>query len=550
MSMPLGDRAIGSTIRLRVSGTWRNAVVINHGAPNAQYQGADNVTFVVFEPILQNRQMHPSNVNDYQNSGMHAWLNNEFMNMLDADIRDVVPQIRIPFRPGSGTSQNVNGGANGLLTRAFLLSGAEVGVGRSAAQGSHTWLPQDEGALMAFFLNGDASSGAGLTARQRRIALNLAGSAQWWWLRSPVVLSSTNFAFVNAGGNASDSNASVSSSGVRPALPLPSSLSVSDTGEVVTIQPPTTPPSINVPATISAGTAFTISWGASTDPQSQAITYIVERSLNGGAFASLFTGMGLSTTDTVAAGTTTVAYRVRARNASGIESGNQTSDTRTVVNNDPPTIDGADGDLGLQTGPFVQNYTINDPNPGDVVTVTERLNGAIVRQFTPSLGAVQGFNVTADMFVRLAIGTHTMTVTAQDQIGASVTRTWTFSRTESQIDVTLANPLPASDMPARILVNVGRMIPAGAIFQVFACNNANDPTPTWEDVTSAVEGASIYAFTNTTAASAWGVNIRVFVDRNGATGPCHITSFGGNFDGGIGTSGSSFQFSADDLEVQ
>jgi len=125
-----------------------------------------------------------------------------------------------------------------------------------------------------------------------------------------------------------------------------------------------------------------------------------------------------------------------------------------------------------------------------------------VRVFTPTLSAQQGFSVTADMFVQLGNGSHTMTVTAQDQIGASVTRTWTFSRQESQIDVTLASPLPASDMPARILLNVGRMIPAGAIFQAFACNNANDAVPTWEDVTSAVESNNIYNFTNTTAIAA------------------------------------------------
>ena len=524
----LGQRAIGSTVRLRVGGNMTNFIVVHQGSPGSAYQGFENRTILLMDRCWENRQMHGSNVNDYENSALHAWLNGTFFNLLDADIRNEIAQVRIPFRPGSGTSVNVNTGANGLLTRIFLLSQREIGIA-NGLDGVSGWnLPNNEGVRLSFFLDGFNTA-----QHARRVAVLQNGSAANWWLRSPFVNSSAHFWGVLSHGNAFLAWGASYSVGVRPALTLPSSLFVSDSGDISVILPPTTPPSITVPQSIVADSNFTVSWGAATDPNTpaQAITYILERSLDGGAWAQAFSGTGLQNTQSVERGTHTVQYRVRARNTSGLESAQRTSETRDVVNNRPPTIDGADVYLGTQTGAFTHSYVTNDPDPGDVITVVERLNGVQLREFTATAGATQTLTVDLARFLTLGNGTHTLTITASDQWGSSATRTLTFSRSESQIEVVLASPLPANDMPRRAVVTVNRQITNGALFNVEICNNANDPTPAWEDCTKAVEEMGIYLFQNTDLASDnWAISIRVKVNRNGATGPCWISSIGGAFD--------------------
>jgi hypothetical protein len=154
--------------------------------------------------LWENRQWHGSNVNDYQNSLIATWLNNDFINMIEANIRSHVRQVRVPFRPGSGTSLTVNSGAQGLQTRAFLLSAHEVGSGNQSN------LPVD-GATLELF------SGIENTNTQPRRVATLNGSATWWWLRSPNTNSSTNTWNVNTNGNMSWNN-TTNSNGIRPAL--------------------------------------------------------------------------------------------------------------------------------------------------------------------------------------------------------------------------------------------------------------------------------------------------------------------------------------------
>ena len=81
------------------------------------------------------------------------------------------------------------------------------------------------------------------------------------------------------------------------------------------------------------------------------------------------------------------------------------------------------------------------------------------------------------------------------------------------------------------LVMLDDAIPAGAKFTVEVCNNGNDASPTWEDVTQNVVSGSKFFLSNTTkTASAWGYNFRIKVKRGTATGDCFITSAGGNFE--------------------
>lgn len=224
----------------------------------------------------------------------------------------------------------VASGANGLEASIFLLSGYEVGFTQSVNQ----YFPID-GAKLSYFNSGNDSA-----AQQKRIA-NYNGSATHWWLRSPNTGNVASAWNVLASG--SYLNLSCASSyGVRPALILPSSLLVSDDGSVTTNTAPTTPSSISVPGSIQGGSTITVSWGASTDAQNNLEGYILERSTDGGkSWSQVYQGSSRSTTNTVAFGTASVMYRVKAYDSEGLSSGYKTSSTVTVINNTAPTVPGS-----------------------------------------------------------------------------------------------------------------------------------------------------------------------------------------------------------------
>lgn len=325
MSTKLGSMSVGSTVKLKLGGTARDFLVVHQGLPSSMYDSSCNGTWLLLKDIYTTRQWDSSN-NDYKNSDIHSYLNGTFLNLFDNDIKNAIKQVKIPYQNGTGSGGSVASGANGLSCKIFLLSGYELGWTTSDS----SYFPRD-GAKLSYF-----SSGTGSAANNKRIA-NYNGSAAYWWLRSPVAGSALSVWGVYSSGYYNGWGCG-DTYGVRPALVLDSSLSVSDDGSVQTNQPPTTPSSISVPENISGGSTITISWGASTDPDGNLEGYIVERSDNGGSsWSQIYQGNATSTQNSVAYGTQSVMYRVKAYDSNGEQSGYRTSSQVEVINNTAPS---------------------------------------------------------------------------------------------------------------------------------------------------------------------------------------------------------------------
>ena len=324
-NVALSSKAVGSTIKLKVDGTPREFIIVHQGKPSSLYDASCDGTWLLLKDMLETRQWHSSNSNSYKASTIHSYLNNEWLNKLDANIRAQVKQVKLPYVNGTANSA-VASGANGLSCKVFLLSGYEMGWKNS----DNPYFPVD-GAKLAYF-----EAGTGTSANNKRIAY-LNGSATLWWLRSPGTYDTNGAWYVSSSGSY-NGNGCTSSCGVRPALILPSSLLVSDDGTVTTNTAPTTPGSINVPSSIQGGSTITVSWGTSTDAQSNLEGYILERSTDGGkSWSQVYQGASTSTTNTVAFGTASVMYRVKAYDSEGLSSGYKTSGQVTVINNTAPT---------------------------------------------------------------------------------------------------------------------------------------------------------------------------------------------------------------------
>ena len=430
-----------------------------------------------------------------------------------------------------GKAQVDGGGTESCTDKIFLATCTEVGLSGDVTAGSK----------LAIFSN-DASRQAKPTAEAvskseyTNSSLN-ANSPWYWWLADAYASYSYSVRYVGSSGALYRDNAYLGNRGARPLCNIKSDILVSDNPDsdgaytIIWNRAPSAPSTITVPETVRGGSTLEISWGASTDADGNLSGYILERQNNGGSWAQVYKGINRNYTDNITFGWTSVAYRVRAYDSAGAESANTTSQTRTVVNNTPPTISGSDSDLGAKTGAFSQAYTVTDVDSGQTITVVEKIDGVQKRSYTATSGQEYTFNVTADEWVKLSNGSHTLTITATDNYGGAATRTYTFSKNETEIEITLATPLPADAMITKAIMSVTRQIPAGAEFTVEVCNNGNDDSPTWEDVTQAVNSGSKFFFSNETkTAESWGFNFRIKVKRNGASGDCFISSVGGNFE--------------------
>ena len=209
--IPIGTLPVGSTVKIGVNGKSYDFLVVNQGIPSNSnlYDSSCDGTWMLMKDIYENRVWQSGNINKYESSDIHAYLNNTFLNLFDSNIKDAIKQVKIPYRKDGGSGGADQSGANGLSAKIFLLSGYEVGWTTSDNQ----YFPKD-GAKLSYF-----ESGTGTSANNKRIA-KLNGSAAIWWLRSPYTSDTGRVWLVFPSGLFSDRYAPFST-GIRPAFILP-----------------------------------------------------------------------------------------------------------------------------------------------------------------------------------------------------------------------------------------------------------------------------------------------------------------------------------------
>jgi len=613
----IGSKSIGSSVFFKRNGERIEFLVVHQGKPSALYDESCNATWLLSKEALIMGQWDATD-NDYENSEAHSYLNGSFFDYIESGVRSVIKTVKIPYRKGTGSGGTTKTGASGLSTKIFLLSGYEVGVSTNDVSS----LPVDGSKLDYFY------SGTTTQAKNRRMAKTTGGYDSSWLLRSAninntnethqvqysgivhsrdtepggyfrVALVFDSSILVNDNGdivpntapstppsitvpesimggttidisweastdpdnNLSGYKAEKSTNGGTswtqiyqgPATTTPDSVASGTTSvmyrvkaydsagaesgyktsaqvTVINNQPPSTPPSITVPAEVHGGSTITITWTASTDPDGNLSGYKLERSVNGEAFAQINEGTGLSFTDTITAGWTKVQYRVKAYDPY-VSSGYATSNERLVINNTPPTVScsyASGSDLGTKTSGFTINYSVYDADTDDSITVTEKIDNVVIRTYTAIKEATQYFTVTGLTFQKVLNGSHTMTIEASD--GKATTKhTLTFTKLVNALEITLSTPMDSETAIAVCVINVNGNIPADAVFSVKVTNNAKDTSPVWEDCTSAAKQGQNYVFTNQSAANGFSFNFKVTAQRGASNIGGYITSIQGGF---------------------
>ena len=405
-NVKLSTKAVGSIVKIKVNGAAKDFIIVHQGLPSSAYDASCNGVWVVMKDIYTTMKWDGSN-NDYLNSDMTAYLNGTFISLIDADIRNAIKQVKIPYTNYS--NNNVMSGSNGLSCKVFLLSGTEVGF-------SGVSYMNTEGAKLSYF---DSAS--------KRVAYNGSSAAEWW-LRSP----DTSLVWDVKSGGSGGFWSYDSTCGVRPAFVLPSTLVVSDDG--------------------------------------------------------------------------------------------------TVSTNTAPAINASSTNLGKQNAPFNFAYTVTDAD-GDALTVTEKLDGKTTATRTGIASGTAltfGQGSTAENFQRILNGSHTIQITANDG-KESTSLNATFTKSVTSASVTLAEPLTVEGDITVAVLQVTGSIPDDAVFKAEVTNNANDPSPVWQDATVEVQKGVNIVFTNSVATNGAAFNFRVSVSRGASGTGGYIEAVSGAF---------------------
>ena len=208
----MSDLEIGRSIKLTLNSTPWEWLVVHQGLPSEIYDASCNGTWLLLKDIYEKRVWNSAGTNILESSTVQSYLNGDFLGLFDPEVQSAIKQVKIPYRKNGGSGGTDQSGANGLLSKIFLLADLEVGFLAS------TTTPED-GAKLDYFV-------AGTTGASKRIAY-LNGSANSWWLRSPHASRSNIAGSVGTDGVYGGAKV-IASYGVRPAIILPSNFIITD----------------------------------------------------------------------------------------------------------------------------------------------------------------------------------------------------------------------------------------------------------------------------------------------------------------------------------
>lgn len=455
-----------------------------------------------------------SNYNEYdQDAGFLAGFDAAFV----AALKDTTLKVALNTVTDGGSYESVT-------RKIFLPSRAEL---FGAAENSVM-----EGSLLSYFsanTNDIRKTQISAYAAAHSEYSVTAGNNWYYWLRTPNSSNSCYVRFVISDGSLNNSSAYSGDRGVRPLCNLDSGISVSDSTDsdgcyTLNLDTGLSAPEISVSnpiysqptqetGGIEGGTAK-ITW----TEVGNATSYVLERSVNNGAFAQIYSGTARSYTENVLSSYQSLQYRVKSVSAEE-ESDYATSPVYVVQDNFPPFISGDESNLGEKPTRFSYSYTIYDGDDANI-TVKEYLNSTLLRTYQAAAGQQQTFEITSAQWGAIAVGDNYIKIVASDE-AATVTQTKHFTKSAGVLELEYSPTGNIAVRPKAINVELDLVKPFAAGLQVLACNNGNDTQPVWDDITTAVRANINHVFTNGAkqqGVTYWKVILKIVVMRNDTEG--------------------------------
>lgn len=404
MAQLLSQVAVGTTVKINENGNPVDYIVVHQGNPSTSlYDASCNGTWVLRKNIYTTYPWKsPRAAAGYDQSNINGSLSTWYNNLFDERTKRAIKQVKIPYGAYNGsTGYEVVSGENGLLTHLFILGVKEM----FPRAGGATFI---DGVTLSYFSDNDADKRKSIYA----------GNYNYYWTRTPATNGvNLMYAQVITPSGTSDKSFNDSTYGVRWAFILQSDMAIMEDDGTLTFAP-NAPETITAPDLSMQNQPADISWSAVDGADG----YILERNADNGGWTQIYSGANLTYTDTI--GTwSTVQYRVKA-GISDVYGDYTTSEAISVVAASALVISGTDSDLGTLTAPV--GYSVSS-DTGNTITVTEEVNGVILRTYTATSGQQQSIAIPD-----LPTGSGSIVITASVQASSGAvnqTRTWSYTKT-------------------------------------------------------------------------------------------------------------------------
>lgn len=196
----LGDISEGNIITLMEGGNPVEFYVAKHNY-ESELNGSGR-TLVVRKDVHSKRKWSDTKIDTYATSDIDNWLNNNYKNLLDADVKNSISSTKFYYTPGGGDTNTKS-----ISRDVFLLSAAEIGFSNEYVVG--TKLPISNNLKIAY------KDGAAIT--------------QWTRTVSNVSGETTNFLLYVESTGSINTLTAIGREGIRPVFTLPSTFHVKNT---------------------------------------------------------------------------------------------------------------------------------------------------------------------------------------------------------------------------------------------------------------------------------------------------------------------------------
>lgn len=196
-----------------------------------------------------------------------------------------------------------------------------------------------------------------------------------------------------------------------------------------------------------------------------------------------------------------------------------------------PIISGEDRNIGTVEDKVSYTFSVTDVE-GDAIKAWVYLDSEQQQAYeTIEDGKNYTFTIEGEGFLRLTHGNHALRIVAEDAQGMRSQRVISFTRKVTRLLAEFREPIVTDAAARKVFLVPNWRLAEGAKGTLYACNNAFDEQPAWEDVTSMSTTGLDYHFKNAKrTADKWGISVRVVVERGDATGNSYVYGVGGAFE--------------------
>ena len=175
------------------------------------------------------------------------------------------------------------------------------------------------------------------------------------------------------------------------------------------------------------------------------------------------------------------------------------SNSQTYTFNSPPEISGTDSDIGVKNSAFKLDFSVNDANENDVLSVIGYFNNEVFFEKSDiERKKMYSLEITNQMLAELDVGTRNEIIIEVSDTKSVSRRIYSFQK-ESDLDTYceyLTDPVILAEKPNCVLMAQSVSCNSNVDTKVYVCNNALDNNPIWEDMTNEYLLGMPHYFTN------------------------------------------------------